>query len=163
MQARGQVVLGQDGGERVRYFTLAWWCGTQADDGSDPGAEYARHLEAIRHRLPPDLLATQESVSLHDARLREWVVLSAAGTARLVLDSHAGDERFTLTYTGVERVESTADPAVGLQGPHGYGDFGYDEVEVLPAGAFEHRMVFASGVELCVVFGGFSLRREGQT
>ena len=79
-----------------------------------------------------------------------------------MLDSPVGDERFTLTYTGVERVESTADPAVGLRGPHGYGDFGYDEVEVLPTGAFEHRMVFSSGVELCVVFGGFGLRREGQ-
>jgi hypothetical protein len=163
MQARDRVVPGHDGGKRVRYFTLAWWCGTQPEDGSDAGAEYARHLAAIRHRLPPDLLATQESVSLHDTRLREWVVLPADGTTRLVLDSHAGDERFTLTYTGVERVESTADPAVGLRGPHGYGDFGYDEVEVLPTGAFEHRMVFSSGVELCVVFGGFGLRRERRT
>jgi hypothetical protein len=146
----------------VRYFTLAWWCGTGPDDGSDPGAEYARHLAVIRHRLPPDLLASQESVTLHDARLRQWVVLPAAGIARLVLDSHAGDERFTLTYSEVERFESTADPAVGLRGPHGYGDFGYDEVEVLPTGAFEHGMVFSSGVELCVVFGGFKLQRESR-
>ena len=107
--------------------------------------EYARHLDTIRHRLPPDLLGMQESTLLHDARLREWAVMPADGTARLVLDSYAGDERFTLTYSGVERFESTADPAVGLGGPHGYGDFGYDEVDVLGTGAFEHRMIFHPG------------------
>jgi hypothetical protein len=81
----------------------------------------------------------------------------------LVLDSHAGDERFTLTYREVVRVESPADPMVGLRGPHGYGDFGYDEVEVLSTGVFEHRMIFSSGVELRVVFGGFKAQRECQT
>lgn len=140
---------------------MAWWRGTRVDDGNDPRDEYARRLKVIRHQLPPDLLATQETVSLHDTRLRELVVLVvlvAAKSARLVLESHSGDERFTLSYFGLERVESNADPAIGLRGPHGY-----DEVEVLPTGAFEHRMVFSSGVELCVVFGGFSLQRENRT
>ena len=142
---------------------MAWWCGAGPADGGDPAADYARHLAAVRDRLPPALVATQEAVSLHDARLREWVVRPADATARLVLDGRAGDERFTLTYTGVEQVESAADPAVGLRGPHGYGEFGYDEVAVLPTGVFEHRMLFSSGIELCVVFGGFDLRRESRT
>lgn len=146
--------------EKVRYFTLAWWCGTELEDGPDPGAEYARHLETIRDRLPADLLATQESVSLHDSRLRTLVVTPASGTVQLALESHDGAERFILAYRGVELFESTADPAVGLGGPYGYGDFGYDEVDVLPNGAFEHRMLFSSGIELRVVFAGFELRRE---
>src|SRR5262245_31092198 len=127
MQARGDVIKVRCGDERLRYFTLAWWCGDHADDGTDPVADYARYVAAIRHRLPPDLLALQESVSLHDTRLRQWTTYLVTGTVRLELDSHAGDERFTLTYSGVERVESTADPAIGLRGPFGYGDLGYEE------------------------------------
>jgi hypothetical protein len=143
----------------VRYFTLAWWL--TPDESA--AAEYARHLSAIRDRLPPDLLATQESVSLHDSRLRELAVSPVAATARLVLESHRGDERLILSYSGVEAFESAANPDVGLRGPHGYGDFGYDEVDVLPGGSFEHRMLFSSGIELRVVFAGLQLRRESGT
>lgn len=78
----------------------------------------------------------------------------------LVLDSHTGDERFTLTYAGVERFESSADPAVGLRGPAGYGDLGCRESDALPSGAFEHRLLFSTGVEMAIVFRSFRLRRE---
>jgi hypothetical protein len=142
----------------MRYFTLAWWCGEGERGG--PRFEYELHLEFIRDRLPPDLLATQQTVSLHDARLRTLVVAPSVATVRLTLESHDGNEQFTLSYSGVELFESAADPAVGLRGPHGYGDFGYDEVDVLPNGTFEHRMLFSSGIELRVVFVGFELRRE---
>lgn len=141
----------------MRFFTMAWWFGGQTGDAGDAAADYAAHLAAIRNRLPPDLLATQESVSLHDARLRELRLVD--GTLTLGLDSHAGDERLTLTYTGVERFESTSDPEVGLGGPAGYGDLGYHEVSVLPDGAFEHRLLFSTGIELVVVFRGFRLQR----
>lgn len=97
-------------------------------------AAYAAHLAAVRDRLPPDLLATEEAVSLHDTRLRELRLLPVEGTLSLGLDSYAGDERLTLTYTAVERFESAADPQVGLGGPAGYGDLGYCEVEALPDG-----------------------------
>lgn len=145
----------------MRYFTLAWWCGAQTGGEGDPGSGYARHLEAIRPHLPHDLLAAHESVPLHDSRLRELTILPATQTARLVLDTYAGDERLTLTYGGVERVESTADPDVGLGGPHGYGDLGYDELDVLPTGAIEHRLLFSTGVELVLVFSSFAFTRAG--
>lgn len=143
----------------MRFFTMAWWCGTQTGGAGDPSAAYAAHVAAIRDRLPPDLLATEESVSLHDTRLRELRLLPAEGTLALGLDNNAGDERLTLMYTGVERFESTADPEVGLGGPAGYGDLGYWEVDALPSGAFEHRLLFSTGIELVVVFRGFRLHR----
>jgi hypothetical protein len=74
----------------------------------------------IRDRLPADLLMLQESVSLHDTRLRELVLLPAECILRLRLEGNVGDERFTLTCRGVERLERAADPAVGLPGPNGY-------------------------------------------
>ena len=142
----------------VRYFTMAWWGGFQAGEGDDPSADYAAHLNSIRDRLPPDLLATEEAVSLHDTRLRELCLLAAEGMLRIGLDSYTGDDRLTLVYSGVERFESTVDPESGLRGPSGYGDLGYCEVDILPGGAFEHRLLFSTGIELAVIFRGFRLQ-----
>ena len=77
----------------------------------------------------------------------------------LGLDTYSGDERLTLTYIGVERFEYAADPDIGLGDPAGYGDLGYCEVDALPNGAFEHRLLFSTGIELAVVFREFRLRR----
>ena len=143
----------------MRFFTMAWWCGSQTGDAGSPWAAYAAHVASVRDRLPPDLLILEESVSLHDARLRELRVMFAQGTVSLGLDSDGGGERLTLIYSGVERLQSTADPEVGLGGPAGYGDLGYGEVDALPGGAFEHRLLFSTGIELAVVFRGFRLQR----
>jgi hypothetical protein len=126
---------------------------------TDPLPSYAAHLAAVRDRLPPDLLATQETISLHDTRLRELRLLVAEGSLSLGLDSYTGDERFTLVYSGVEFLESSADPNAALGGPAGYGDLGYCEVDVLPDGTFEHRLLFSTGIELAVRFRGFRLQR----
>jgi hypothetical protein len=143
----------------VRFFTMAWWCGIQTGAGGDPSAGYTGHLGTIRDRLPPDLLATEESVSLHDTRLRELRLSVTEAVLTLGLDSYSGDERLALVYSGVERLESSADPEVGLGGPAGYGDLGYYEIDVLADGALEHRLLFSTGVELVVVFRGFRLER----
>jgi hypothetical protein len=143
----------------MRFFTLEWWCGVQTGDDRDPAGAYAAHLAAIRDRLPPDLLAAAERVSLHDTRLRKLRLIPGERSLALELDSHAGDERFTLTYTDVTRFESEADPKLGLPGTAGYGDLGYCEVDALPNRTFEHRLLFSTGIELAVVFRGFQLRR----
>jgi hypothetical protein len=62
-------------------------------------------------------------------------------------------------YSGVEHFESEADPKVGLRGPSGYGDLGYYEIDVLPEGRFEHRLLFSTGIELRVIFRGFGLQQ----
>ncbi len=142
----------------MKFFTMDWWCDVQRGDVSDPSVPYGAHLAAIRDRLPPDLLATEESVSLHDARLRD--LRFAERSLVLGFDDHDADERLTLTYLDVERFGSTSDPEVGLGGPGGYGDLGYCEMDVLPTGAFEHRLLFSTGIEFSVVFRGFRLHRS---
>jgi hypothetical protein len=136
---------------------MAWWGGSQTGDARNPFPDYAAHLATIRNRLPPDILITEESVSLHDARLRECRLLVREATLTIRLD--CGEETLTLHYIGVERFESRADPEIGLRGPAGYGDLGYYEVEALPSGAFEHHLLFSTGIELVVVFRGFQLER----
>jgi hypothetical protein len=146
----------------VRFFTMDWWCSVESDDRGDPLPKYQEHLASIRDQLPVDLLATQETVSLHDTRLRELRFVVDDSSLVLELESYTGDERFALVYSGVERFESSADPKVGLRGPHGYGDLGYCEVDLRTTGAFEHRILFSTGIELVVVFRTFSLRRSGE-
>lgn len=143
----------------MRYFTLDWWRGVGAE--GDPVTAYQAHLAAVRDRLPPALVALEEMPLLHDARLRELVLTPTTGSVVLVLESYAGNERFTLTYTGVERFAGTADPTAGLPGPAGYGDLGYTEADALPGGASEHRLLFSTGIELAVIFRGLELVRAG--
>jgi hypothetical protein len=144
----------------MQFFTLAWWCGVQEGTPADPSADYCAHLAALRGRVAPGQLPTLDALlalRLHDSRLRHLRLEPLAGTARLVLDSYDGSERVTLAYSGVQWLVSETDPDVGLGGPHGYGDLGYDEVDVLPHGEFVHRMLFSSGIELAVMFNGFEL------
>jgi hypothetical protein len=123
-------------------------------------ATYRRYLATIRDRLPADLLALQESVSLHDGLLREFDASPPTGTLRMLVDGDdgAGGLRcFTLHYQGVTCFRSFADPNEGLPGPHGYGDWGYDEADVAANGEIVHRILFSSGVEFLVQFTGFEL------
>ncbi len=39
----------------------------------------------------------------------------------------------------------------------GYGTHGFDEVEILKDGSFEHRMLFSSGIEIAIQFRDFVL------
>jgi hypothetical protein len=40
------------------------------------------------------------------------------------------------------------------------GDLGYDEIEVLGGGMFEHRLLFSSGIELAIEFAAFHLEKQ---
>ncbi len=138
----------------MRFFTPEWWCGIQDGDlSNDPAEDYRSYLATIRDRLPRGLLALQETVSLHDGRLRVLELSPSNATLLLRVDGDDGSgglRRFTLRYSGVNSFRSIADPAIGLRGPHGYGDWGYDEVDVTEAGEFEHRILFSSGIEFVV-------------
>jgi hypothetical protein len=90
--------------------------------------------------------------SAHEARLE----LQIDG-----FNNYAGEEprHYRIEYGGVTALESSADPAVGLAGPHGYGDLGYDEFDVVSEGHFEHRMLFSTGIELIVRFKTFGCKK----
>lgn len=146
----------------MRFFTLAWWCGVQEGRVDNPSADYWAHLEALRSRVSAEQLPVLEALlalALHDANLRQLRLEPAAATLHISLENrYAGGEGFTLAYSGVEQFTSESDRCVGGS-DQGYGDLGYDEVDLSPAGAFVHRMLFSSGIELAVAFRGFELLR----
>lgn len=144
----------------MQFFTVDWWCGIQAGEFSDPAEAYRVHFQNICEQLPPDLAALSESVSLHDSRLRAFKLDTGAKSLQMSLDGDDGRghlRRFSLTYRDVKSLQSFADPDAGLNGPHGYGDWGYDEAHVLPDGDFEHRVLFSTGIEIRIAFSDFSL------
>ena len=137
------------------------WRGVQGlEHEYDPIPDFRAHLATIRDRLPVDLLALQESVSLHDANVREINFNTDSKQLEFRLDGDDGKgglRHFSLRYEGVVSFQSTADPDIGLPGPHGYGDLGYDEADVTDEGYFEHRLLFSTGIEFRVVFRGFTM------
>lgn len=143
----------------MKFFTIEWWCGLQVDE-YDPLADYRKHFLTIRERLPKGLVALQESVSLHDAKLRELEYTSQQNSLTLCLDGYDGAgnlRQFKMRYSDVLSFRTFADPEVGLRGPHGYGDLGYDEADITVEGNYEHRLLFSTGIELQVVFREFDL------
>jgi hypothetical protein len=113
----------------MKYFTLDWWCGLQEPDGplTDPIHAYRKHLELIRHKLPPDLLILHDSISLHDARIREIQLDITQATLEIAFDSddrYGGLRKISRRYSDLNSFRSTSDPNIGLHGPHGYGDLG---------------------------------------
>lgn len=151
----------------MKYFTIQWWSG-EVEDQNVASEEYSRYLDQIIADLPDSIRRLTREVSLHDARLLRLHVSLSEKSLAIELDGCGYDEqsksyfgrRFRLTYCGVESVTSTADPRTGLPGPHGYGDLGYDEIERIQPGIYEHRMLFSTGIELHVRFSDFSLRYE---
>jgi hypothetical protein len=104
----------------VKFFTIARWSGE--DESNDaPMNAYADHLAQIGDRLPPDLLATQQSISLHDSRLRKLHLSVESGSLRIVLENYDGDPPLTLLYSQVSRFESVTS-SNRLSGPAGDGD-----------------------------------------
>jgi hypothetical protein len=151
----------------MKYFTIQWWSG-DVDDQDIALDDYRRYLDQIITDLPDSIRRLAKDVSLHDARLLRLHVSLPEKSLVIELDgvgyheqskSYSG-RRFRLMYCGVESVTSTADPATGLPGPHGYGDLGYDEIECIRPGIYEHRMLFSTGIELHVRFSNFSLWYE---
>lgn len=144
----------------MRFFTVDWWRGIQEGEISDPVDAYRAHFQNIRDQLPPDLAALSESVSLHDSRLRSLNLDTETQSLQVSLvgdDGRGGLRRSWLTYHRVQSFQSFADPDAGLNGPHGYGDWGYDESDVLSDGLFEHRILFSTGIDMRIAFADFSL------
>lgn len=151
----------------MKYFTIEEWMGYQDLDSYEPGSwvaadRYAAYFESVQHLVPAEYTLLIETVYLHDSRLRHLEVDSRADSALLILDSARGDEAcvVAIRYNGLEHFASSSDPDKSLPGPGGYGDLGYDEIEVVEGGLFEHRILFSSGIELMFRFTGITFETQ---
>jgi hypothetical protein len=144
--------------QSMKWFTMRWWAGEQ---DQDPLQSYQEHLAQVSNRLPPDLLALSERGVLHDANL---TLLSARGGSAVLLlvarSQGPGRTRLELHYDGVTSLETSCDPKYTLPGPSGYGDLGYDELDIDHEGLFVHRFLFSRGIEFELHFARFSFTEQ---
>lgn len=145
----------------MKYFTVDDW-----SEGAATGGAYQSYIQSIRSLLPEDLqvlTGAGGSVSLNDGEIERLEMSIDTKSVTLVINGKwingtvVGTRIFHLNYKDVASVTSQVDPAArGIHGG-GYGDHGFDEIEVLGDGLYEHRMLFSSGIELHIRFGDFFL------
>jgi hypothetical protein len=144
----------------MRFFTMAWWRETQSDEAANPSDAYDRHLQSLRP-FPDAVAAIDRMPSLHDARLKH---LEEARESVVMTIDRLGETgswvATELRYGGVERLVVSADPDGELPGPSGFGDLGYDEFDAAAPGLYEHRLLFSSGLELCIQFRSLTIDGE---
>jgi hypothetical protein len=148
----------------MKHYTFEQWAG---DDDADYklASTYPAYLERVLPDFPSDLQRFVRKCHLHDAALTRLELLTPERKLVLeLLGDHYDDtlpsnyaRRFRLTYLGVSSFGSTAKPHRKLHGPGGYGDLGYDELELISPGLYEHRMLFSTSVEFAIRFTGFQL------
>lgn len=150
----------------MKYFTLDGWIqdqelDTNHGDSDDAAQRYKVYLKDVADRLPADYVVMTKTICIHDATLPQLTV--DIPSRRLTMRLNAGNitmtesRRINLHYAEVTEFSSSSDGDKGLPGPHGFGDLGNDEIEVLEDGLYEHRLLFSSGIELTVRFRNFRL------
>jgi hypothetical protein len=140
----------------MRFFTMDWWQGVQAGGSTNPSDEYQRHLASLRP-FPDPVTKLDGMPSLHDARLRRLENRSGSVEIQLDLLDDRGNRTGGRLVYGDAELFLESDPDVSLPGPGGLGDLGYDEISAPEPGVFEHRLLFSSGVELCLRFRKFDV------
>jgi hypothetical protein len=148
----------------MRYFTPEWWAG-EVENADAVVADYERYITSIRSRLTPALQSLHDEVSLHDSKVRRFSVEVPRQSVSITLhgftdppEDYTG-RRIELRYEGVTTVESTNE-GKWVSEAFDNSDLGYSEVELLPDGLWEHRMLFASGIELTIRFRDLRLHYE---
>jgi hypothetical protein len=148
----------------MKYFSLSSWDILYAEN--EDAIAYEAYLSEVRVLLPKglqSLTAGGGSISLNDSRVQRLEILAQEGVVNIFLNGKriegifVGRRTFLLQYTGVKRITSSEAPDLGGLFMGGYGLHGFDEVEVLEEGLYEHRMLFSSGIEIGICFNDFQL------
>jgi hypothetical protein len=140
----------------MKYFTLDWWRG----DADSDIEEYSSYLDDIRPQLSSKLSQFVDTINLHDAQIISFDLDTTGRKLEFLFNAlfpSSGPasfehHRLSLIYEEVSHINSISTPEKALGGPAGYGDLGYDEIELVQEQLFEHRLLFSSGIELQIRF-----------
>ena len=152
---------------RMQWMTMAWWRGETPQESA---AGYWKHFDAIRDRLPKNLRRFHEEVTLHDGKITCFNIDFERKTVEIELLGYEwqpgklpdSECRWNLIYNNVQFLKTIADPDGGLGGPSGFGDLGYDELDVTIEGVVIHRMVFSTSVEMAIGFRSMKFEKTSR-
>ncbi len=148
----------------MKFFTMQWWNEGQTwEDSKHAFTLYKQHMVSIRHGVPEELLRLYDEITLHDSSVRE--IRQSSIDQELIIELGGDGEDgclrdIRLRYLGVSSFRMTVKTEEIHHGPHGFGDLGYDEIDLADPGFFEHRMLFSSGTEITITFRDFELHYQ---
>jgi len=149
----------------MKYYTFEWWYGEEEeeDEPAHPYTAYSSRIKEIENKLPNSVKEFMRDVSMHDSKIIKLDIGVDDKTVRVVslgygLNSYLTE--YELCYSGFTHYGTTSDPEKGLPGPHGYGDWGYDEFDLCDTGQFMHSVIFSSGIEMTIKFSDFSFKQK---
>ena len=145
----------------MKFYTSKWWSETSLEEGDDTNERYRAYINSVRSKLSAEILRLVETVSLHDAKVRNLALDSDQASLVIQLEGYdyhrlsQGKQptglNITIGYEGLSAFFVTGKPS-----PHSAwfkdGDLGYHEIEVLSRDKFEHRLLFDTGDEVTVRF-----------
>src|SRR5215510_6528823 len=117
----------------MKYFTYEWWSREVEGDPAHPFSIYGSRIEEIECKLPTAIKEFMRDVSMHDSKIIKLDISLDHKTVVIVSLGYGVNSYLTeyeLCYSGVAQYSTTSDPERGLAGPHGYGDWGYDEFDL---------------------------------
>lgn len=148
----------------MKYFSLGSWDILYSDNKD--ATKYEAYLDEIRMLLPKtlqSLTVRKSSVSLNDGTIQSIETSLQERQVEIHINGKwiektvVGSRNFRLQYKGVTKTTSLVAPNLYGLFEGGYGVHGFDEVEVLAGGLFEHRMLFSTGIEISIQFSDFIL------
>lgn len=129
-------------------MTMRWWSG---EDPADRAAEYAAYLESLFPTLPGRIRELSR-IPCHDASLTRLALSTPTRELLLEMELAGTTGNLRLRYEAVENFVSTGRADEGLPSPGGYGDLGYDEIDIGADRTFVHRLLFSNGIEFEITF-----------
>ncbi len=149
----------------MKYFSIKCW--SKWDEADPIGKAYKQYIQSIRAELPSDLqllTGAGGDISLNDGTIRKYFVSLPQACVDVEMDCDYedpngafGERMVSLHYKAVEAFSSSVDPDSGRPLFGAYGDHGFDEIELVENGLYEHRMLFDGGIEIAIRFRDFSL------
>lgn len=149
----------------MKYFSIKYW--SDWDEADPIGIAYKAYIQSIRSKLPHDLQLLSGAggnIALNDGGIEKYFVSVPDAYATIEmncqyddLNGALGQRKVSLHYKFMEVFSSTIDPNGGASHYGGYGDHGFDEIELIGDNLYEHRMLFDGGIEIAIRFRDFSL------
>lgn len=146
----------------MKYYTLEWWNG-HCEDASVI-KNYWDYFDSIKMKLPNELIVFSKTIRLHDSNLLEINSNNILKELNLKFNIYKyntkgnsiGKQHLIMKYSGVQSLNVSSTPELGLGGPKGFGDLGYDEIDIETSNIFIHRILFSSSIEFEIKFSSFN-------
>ena len=140
----------------MKYFSQDWHSGNLSSAESDAIRDaYWVEIEAIKSKLPQEILELATKINLHDGIVRHITLEKAAKRLTMALrcgDLQVGYFDIEIMYIDVE-ITNVDSSLLKIIATDAETELLYDEIGIASANRFVHRILFYPYREIEVIFG----------